>query len=78
MEEQVVALYAVVNGFHDDIPTEDVPRFPDELREYLRSQGSVYGSIKDTKDITDETEATLRSEIDKFKNSFSPSAEAAA
>jgi F-type H+-transporting ATPase subunit alpha len=78
MEEQVVALYAGVNGFLDDIPTEDVPRFHDELREYLRSEGSVYGSIKETKDITDETEATLRSELEKFKNSFSPSAEAAA
>ena len=33
MEEQAVALYAGVNGYLDDIPTEDVPRFQDELRE---------------------------------------------
>ena len=32
------ALYAGVNGFLDDIPTEDVPRFQDELREHLRAQ----------------------------------------
>ena len=27
MEEQVVALYAGVNGYLDDIPTEQVSRF---------------------------------------------------
>ena len=39
MEEQAVALYAGVNGYLDDIPTEDVSRFQDELREHLRADG---------------------------------------
>src|SRR5438874_7983558 len=34
MEEQVVALYAGVNGYLDDIPVPQVPRFQDELREH--------------------------------------------
>ena len=54
MEEQVVALYAGVNGYLDDIPTEDVPRFQDELRENLRTQESILGSIRETNDLTDE------------------------
>src|SRR5213080_3272239 len=33
MEEQVVALYAGVNGWLDEIPAEQVPRFQEELRE---------------------------------------------
>ena len=37
MEEQVVALYAGVNGFLDDIPT-DVSRFQEDLREQLRTE----------------------------------------
>src|SRR6059036_1047099 len=41
MEEQVVALYAGVNGYLDDIPVEQVPRFQGELREYLRAEGSI-------------------------------------
>src|SRR5436309_2261094 len=37
-EEQVGAIYAGINGFLDDIPVEQVPRFHDELREHLRSE----------------------------------------
>ena len=39
MEEQVVAIYAGINGYLDDIPTPQVPRFQDELREHLRAEG---------------------------------------
>ena len=41
MEEQVVALFAGVNGYLDDVPTEQVPRFQDELRESLKSGSDV-------------------------------------
>ena len=41
MEEQVAALYAGVNGYLDDIPTDQVPRFQEELREFLRTEGGV-------------------------------------
>ena len=41
MEEQVVALYAGINGYLDDIPPAQVPRFQDELRELLRAEESV-------------------------------------
>jgi F-type H+/Na+-transporting ATPase subunit alpha len=70
LEEQVVAIYAGVNGFLDDVPTEDVPRFQEELRDYLRSEGSVYKAIKESGDLTEEIEQQLRAEIEKFKNTF--------
>src|SRR5438477_289283 len=41
IEEQVTALYAGINGWLDDIPTAQIPRFHDELREHLRTDGSV-------------------------------------
>jgi F-type H+-transporting ATPase subunit alpha len=78
MEEQAVALYAGVNGFLDDVPTEDIPRFHEELREYLRTEGTIYKTIRETGDIDEETEKKLRDELEKFKKSFSPSQEAAA
>ena len=37
-EEQVVAIYAGINGYLDDIPAQQVQRFQDELREHLRSE----------------------------------------
>jgi F-type H+-transporting ATPase subunit alpha len=71
LEEQVVAIFAGINGYLDDIPPSQVPRFQDELREYLQTEGSVYDQIGDVGDLPDELQETLRGEIDKFKESFS-------
>jgi len=73
MEEQAVALYAGVNGYLDDIPTEDISRFQDELRESLRTEGSIYAGIRDTGDISDEADEKLKGEIEKFKQRFQKS-----
>ena len=70
MEEQVVALYAGVNGHLDDIPVSQVPRFQDELREYMRSEGSILKEIKDKKELSDELEKRLEEAIGKFKQTF--------
>jgi F-type H+/Na+-transporting ATPase subunit alpha len=70
VEEQVVAIFAGINGYLDDIPTAQVARFQDELREYLRTEGSVYAEIGDQKDLSDELQENLSSEIEKFKSSF--------
>ena len=70
MEEQVVALYAGVNGFLDDIPVDQVPRFQDELRESMRAEVSILKEIRETGDLSDETEQKLVEEIKKFKGIF--------
>jgi F-type H+/Na+-transporting ATPase subunit alpha len=70
MEEQVVAIWTGVNGYLDDIPVAQVPRFQDELREYLRTEGSIYKQIRETGDLPDEVEERLKAEVEKFKQSF--------
>jgi F-type H+-transporting ATPase subunit alpha len=70
MEEQVVALYAGVNGYLDDIPTEAVPRFQEELREQLRADGAILKAIRESGDLADETAAALNAAIEKFKGIF--------
>jgi F-type H+-transporting ATPase subunit alpha len=70
MEEQVVALYAGVNGYLDDIPTDQVPRFQEELREYLRSDGTILKEVGETGDLPDELAEKLNGEIEKFKGMF--------
>jgi F-type H+/Na+-transporting ATPase subunit alpha len=70
MEEQVVALYAGVNGFLDEIPVPQVPRFQDELREHMRTEGSVLKEIRESGDLSDETAEKLEAEIGKFKEMF--------
>ena len=47
IEEQVVAIYAGINGYLDDVPVGQVPRFQDELREHLRAEGTIYEAIRD-------------------------------
>jgi F-type H+-transporting ATPase subunit alpha len=70
MEEQVVALFAGVNGYLDDIPVPQIQRFQDELREYMRTDESVLAKIRETGDLDEETEQKLRDEIEKFTKSF--------
>ncbi len=70
MEEQVVAIWTGIHGYLDDIPVEQVPRFQDELREYLRTEGSIYKEIRETGDLPDEVEERLKAEVEKFKQSF--------
>jgi F-type H+/Na+-transporting ATPase subunit alpha len=70
LEEQVVAIWAGINGYLDDIPASQVPRFQDELREYLRTEGSIHEAIRKEKDLTDELQERMRKELDNFKGSF--------
>jgi F-type H+/Na+-transporting ATPase subunit alpha len=70
MEEQVVAIWTGVHGLLDDIPPPQVPRFQDELREYLRTESSVYQQIRETGDLPEDLEETLRGEVEKFKQTF--------
>jgi F-type H+/Na+-transporting ATPase subunit alpha len=75
VEEQVAAVYAGVNGYLDDIPTSDVQRFLDELREHLRAEGKILEEIRETGDLGDEVEKRLAEEIERFNNRFAPSQE---
>jgi F-type H+/Na+-transporting ATPase subunit alpha len=70
MEEQVAAIFAGNEGYLDPIPVGQVQRFQDELREHLRTEASIYQSIREEKVLSDEAEEKLRAEIERFANSF--------
>jgi F-type H+-transporting ATPase subunit alpha len=70
MEEQVLALYAAVNGHLDDIPVAQVPRFQDELREYMRTEAKILKEIAKKQELTDDLTKRLDEEIKKFKKTF--------
>ena len=77
VEEQVVAIYAGINGFLDEIPVDDVARFQDEVREYLRAEGTIYKQIRESGDLPDDLAEKLDQEIEKFKQNFSVQEESA-
>jgi F-type H+/Na+-transporting ATPase subunit alpha len=70
MEEQVVALYAGINGYLDDVPVAQIPRFHEELREHVRAEGSILKEIREKQELTDELGKRLDEELQKFKNGF--------
>jgi F-type H+-transporting ATPase subunit alpha len=70
LEEQVVAIYAGINGWLDKIPVPQVPRFHDELREHLRTEGSVLAAIREQGEIGDETDTKLKAELEHFVGVF--------
>jgi len=69
-EEQVVAIYAGINGWLDKVPVRQVPRFHDELREHLRTEGTVLQTIRESGDLSDETEPKLVKELEHFQGVF--------
>src|SRR5687768_16803263 len=71
VEEQVVVIYAGVNGYLDAIAVKDVQRFEAELLRYMRGEHkNVLDSIRDQKEISKETGDTLKAAVDKFAKAF--------
>jgi F-type H+/Na+-transporting ATPase subunit alpha len=78
VERQVVAIYAVTSGSMDDYPVDDAKRFVEELITYIESRNpEVLTAIRDTGDLSDETEATLKGAIEAFRQGFVSSTAAA-
>jgi F-type H+/Na+-transporting ATPase subunit alpha len=70
VEEQVVALWVASQGFLDEIPVEDVPRYQDDLRQTLRAERELYETIQSSGQLTDETQTRLRSLVEDFAKGF--------
>ncbi len=74
-EEQVVAIYAGIHGWLDKIPVGQVPRYHDELREHLRTEGTILPAIRESGDLSEETEEKLKKELEHFQGVFNVEAE---
>lgn len=71
MEEQVVSIYAGVNGYMDDIPKDKVREFETDFLKYMRSANSdVLSAIRDTGKMDDAATQKLVKAIGDFKATF--------
>ena len=71
MEEQVVSIYAGVNGYLDGIETKDVTRFESALMDAVRERGAdILAAIRDEKEISDASSDKLKSFINDFVAAF--------
>jgi F-type H+-transporting ATPase subunit alpha len=71
VEEQVVSIFAGVNGFLDSVPTDAVTRFEGALLSHMRSDHEdVLVTIRDTKTLDDDTAGKLKTILGDFVKSF--------
>ncbi len=76
MEQQVLSIYAVTNGYLDDIPVDDAKRFEEELLQYLETRhADIARHIASEGTLPDEVQSTLASAIEDFKKQFQPTQE---
>ena len=71
VEEEVCSIWAGTTGQLDDVPVEDVHRFETEFLEYLhRNNEGLLTSIRETKDLPDDSITTLKDAMGRFRRTF--------
>ena len=71
VEEQVVSIFAGVNGYLDGISLSDVGRFEDGLLTHMRGAGAaILKTIREEKAVSDDTKEKLVAELDGYAKSF--------
>ena len=68
---QVAILYAVINGYLDDVAVDRVQDFETRFHQFMATQyAALVADITDTKALSDEAELKLKEAIDSFKRTF--------
>ena len=68
MEKQVMVLYAVINGFIDDVPVDKVTAFEANFYRFMDANHPEVGkAIAEKKDLTPEIEEALKKAIQECK-----------
>ena len=71
VERQVVIIYAVTKKYLLDVPVNKVMAFEEGLFEFIDTKyPEIFTAIRETKQISDETEGTLVKAITEFKAEF--------
>ncbi|WOO42281.1 F0F1 ATP synthase subunit alpha [Rubellicoccus peritrichatus] len=71
MEVQVGVIWAVQNGFFDDVDAKKVSEGTSALQEFLTTaKNELLGKIRDKKKLDDELEGELKSAVEEWKRSW--------
>ena len=72
VEKQVMILYAVINGYIDDVAVDKVATFETDFYNFMEANHPEIGkTIAQKKEISPETEEVLKVAIEEFKRGFS-------
>jgi len=68
---QVAILFALTNGYIDDVPVENVQKWEKEFHEYMKEMKSdVLRLIAEKKELTEEVESMLKKAIEEYKEVY--------
>ncbi len=71
VEKQVVAIFAVNNGYVDEYDATDVQRYESEMISFMESSyADVLSTLAEKKAIDDELEGKIKAALDEFKGQF--------
>jgi F-type H+-transporting ATPase subunit alpha len=70
MEEQVVVIYAGVNGYLDPLPVSRVKEFEAGLLARLRQEGTILDDIRTSRDLSNDVGAKLKAQVEAFAKTF--------
>ena len=71
VEKQVVAIFAVNNGYVDEYEATDVQRYESEMISFMESSyADVLSTLAEKKAIDDELEGKIKAALDEFKGQF--------
>ena len=78
VERMAASIWAGTTGNMDSIPVSDIRRFESEFLDFIgRERPKIFEVISATKELTDDTAASLLEAIDTFKKQFSATGAAA-
>ena len=70
-EEQVILLYAGVNGYMDKIEVNQISEFEDQLMETIKKDyTNILDDIRSSNTLSDESEDLLKKALDSFLDNF--------
>jgi F-type H+-transporting ATPase subunit alpha len=71
MEEQVIVIYAGVNGYLDPLPVSRVKAFEEGLLALARTKhADILDDIRTTGDLSDATAGKLKAAVDAYAKTF--------
>jgi F-type H+/Na+-transporting ATPase subunit alpha len=71
VEDQIISIWAVSNGYFDDLPVDKARDFESGLLDHMHSRHSEIGDqLAGKGELTEEVEDKLRKAVDEFKSSY--------
>jgi F-type H+-transporting ATPase subunit alpha len=70
LEQQIMVIYAVTNGYLDDVPIAEVKAWEYAFHDWMAEHHpEIVQNIAEAKEVSEETEIALRAAIEEFKES---------